>query len=255
MFVNRRYQLANTLKICSYLALIYILSACQSHAQIDSYHQMQSAKDDTLKNPQSETAQKSQRVSGFLSDYSKLSKTKGTDDEPVLRWISPELTSGQFKKIKLNPITIYPIRDQAVEISATSQQEIKQYLDAQLRQKLGAIYQITEQASEDVAQIRIAITAIELSAEGMKVTEALPYGAVIGLVRTATGTRNQEVSVAVEMEVVNSVTHQPILALVRVGQGENIRMLWDANFSLQHVQGLLDKWVELAVKGFHKVVN
>jgi len=223
------------------------LSACQSTGHIDNYSEMQ--------NPKKEIKTDEQHVSGFISDYSKLRKVEGIDGEQVLRWISPALGKGQFSKIMLDPVYLFPIEDQSVEITPKSQQEIKQYFDIQLKKAFSSKYEMAEKAANDVAQIRLAITAIQLSPEGMKVTEVLPYGAVIGLVRAATGTRNQEVSVALEMEVLNSASQAPVIALVRVGQGENIKMLWDANFSLKNVQDLLDEWVELAANGFSKLIN
>ena len=230
-----------------FFALILLLSACQSTGHIDNYSEMQ--------NSEKETQTDKQHVSGFLSDYSKLSKTEGLDGEEVLRWVSPVLEKGQFNKVMLEPVYLFPVEDQSVEITQASQQEIRQYFDTQLRKAFSSKFEMTDQADANVAQIKLAITAIELSTEGMKVTEVLPYGAVIGLVRAATGTRNQEVSVAIEMEVLNSASQAPVIAVVRVGQGESVRMLWDANFSLKNVQDLLDEWVEIAANGFSKLIN
>jgi hypothetical protein len=42
------------------------------------------------------------------------------------------------------------------------------------------------------------------------------------------------------MEILNSKTHEPIVALLRVGEGKNVRMLWDGEFTLNHVKELLD---------------
>ncbi|MFT5718586.1 MAG: hypothetical protein ACI9T7_002793 [Oleiphilaceae bacterium] len=47
------------------------------------------------------------------------------------------------------------------------------------------------------------------------------------------------------MEILNSKTHEPIVALLRVGEGKNVRMLWDDEFTLNHVKELLDNGVIL----------
>jgi hypothetical protein len=117
---------------------------------------------------------------------------------------------------------------------------IQQYFDLKLRQALSSKYKLSDKPSEDTAHIKIAITSVHLNSEGIKITEVLPYGAVIGLIRAATDTRNREVTVILEMEILNSKTHEPIVALVRVGEGKNVRMLWDDEFTLNHVKELLD---------------
>lgn len=223
-------------------AVMLLLSACQSSSPIDNYQQT-NTQDTSNKGKQG-------MGTGFLSDYTRLKKVKGIDGEEVLRWSNSELKDGRFSKIMLDPVEVFPIEAQSVEISEETRAAIKQYFGTQLRSELSKHYELSEQPGSDVAQVRLAITGIELNSEGMKVTEFLPYGAVIGLVRTATGTRNQEVNVVLEMEILNSETAEPVLALVRMGEGENVRMLWDANFSIENVKSLLDEWLALAVEGF-----
>ena len=218
------------------------LSACQSTSLIETYQENHDG-----------TSQKNN--AGFLSDYSKLKQVEGVDGQQVLRWVNPEFKKQKYKKLNIAPLVVSPVKGQRVEISGENRQQIQHYFDQQLKKSLKDQYEISDDSGNGILQIKMAITGIELNAEGMKITEVLPYGAVIGLVRTATDTRNQEVTVILEVEISNSQTKEVEISLVRIGLGENIRMLWDANFSLQHVKSLLDEWALLAATSFQKLLN
>jgi len=223
-------------KISLSLAGLLLLSACQSTPMVKTYtgeHQN----------------------SGFLSDYTKLKLSEGKDGEQVLRWVSPKLAQKKFKKLILDSVVLQPSSIQNEEISKESLQDIQNYFDLKLKQALSSNYELTNTPSNETAQIKFAITDILLESEGMKVTEILPYGAVIGLIRTATGTRNQEVTVVLEMEILNSKTHEPVVSLLRVGEGENVRMLWGPEFRLQHAKALLDDWVTLSYNNFQQLLD
>ena len=224
------------INICLSLVALLLLSACQSTSLIQDYT--------TEHQP-----------SGFLSDYTKLEQSTGLDGEPVLRWISPELSNTKFNKLMISSVVLQPTNNQTEEISSEALEEIRQYFDLQLKTALSSKYTLTDKPSDDTAQIKLAITGVQLESEGMKATEVLPYGAVIGLIRKATDTRNREVTVLVEMEILNSKTQEPILQLLRVGEGENVRMLWSPNFELEHVEELLDDWVSLAATNFQKLMS
>jgi len=219
-----------------------LLSACQSTSLIEEH---QANQEGGLV----------QNNAGFLSDYSKLKSVEGVDGQQVLRWVNPEFNRQQYSKLKLAPVVVLPVQTETVDISTEHIQQIQHYFDSKLRLALKDKYQLSEESGSDVLQLKIAITGIELNPEGMKVTEVLPYGAVIGLVRAATGTRNQEVTVILEIEIINSQTRETEVSVVRVGMGENIRMLWDAEFALQNVQRLLDDWALLITTSFHQLLS
>jgi len=226
--------IVHIVKISLSLIGLLLLSACQSTPVLTSYTDEHQA-------------------SGFLSDYTKLKLSKGEDGEQVLRWVSPKLTQSKFKTLILDPVVIQASRIQSEEVSKENLQSIQQYFDFNLKQALSSKYAFTNTPSNETAHLKIAITDIQLEPEGMKVTEALPYGAIIGLIRSATDTRNREVTVILEMEILNSKTHEPVISLLRTGKGDIVRMLWDADFKLQHVKELLDNWVTLASDNFKKL--
>jgi len=229
-------QFVHIVKISLSLAGLLLISACQSTPIVQSYvdeHQK----------------------SGFLSNYSQLKLSEGEDGEQVLRWVSPELAQVTFKKLILDSVVLQPSKMQNEEVSNESLQDIQKYFDLKLKQALSEKYELTNTPNDETAHVKIAITGIHLEPEGMKVTEALPYGAVIGLIRTATDTRNREVTVVLEVEILNSETHEPVVSVLRVGKGDNVKMLWDADFTLQHVKGLLDGWVALASGSFQQFLK
>mgnify|MGYP000246903983 CR=1 FL=1 len=226
-----------TIRSILILVCVILLSACQSTPLIERYQEEHGGVSAT-------------NSTGFLSDYSKLKQVEGEDGQQVLRWVNPQFKPEQYTKIKVLPLVVLPIQKQSVDIPKEKLGEIQHYFDTALRAALSEKYTLSDASAHDVVQVKAAITNIKLEAEGMKVTEVLPYGAVIGLIRTATDTRNQEVTVVLEVELTNSLSGETEVSLLRVGEGEDIKMLWDANFSLHHVQELLDEWVLLATTSF-----
>lgn len=191
----------------------------------------------------------------FLDRYKELSLVTAEDGREVLRTITPEVKEYSFETLMLDEIVMHPKPDESELLSHETLDQITAYFNDRLRARLGESIELVDQPGPDTPRMKITLTGVKLEAEGMKVTELLPYGAVIGLVRTATDYRNKEVTVLVEAEVTDSLTNKPLVTVVRAGRGQTIRLIWDPEFTLDHVKPLLDRWVDLVATQLASATN
>lgn len=160
-------------------------------------------------------------TSGFLGDYSML--LEGGQDEALLRYVNPGADFSKYTKIRIEPIEIYAASGSALaRLPREDAQALVNYLDASVREQLKDDYELTDDATENGMTLRIALT----EAKGSKVvldtvSSVVPFGiAASALKKLATGTPTGVGSARAEMELVDSVTKERLIAAVdeRVGR-------------------------------------
>ena len=191
-----------------------------------------------------ETVEKHQ-YSGFLKDYSKLELAKSPSGSPVMRWVSPNLSKGNYNKIYLEKPVLFLGKDQqpTTQVSQETMDQIVQYLGnaqkAMLQQKLA----LATGPGPNTLHVRSAITAVRADKEGLKPYEVIPVALVFAAASTAAGTRDEDTSVYVEGEATDSVTGEVLAEFVRKDAGPSLENE-DTKLTLKDVQPLLDKWIE-----------
>jgi hypothetical protein len=117
--------------------------------------------------------------SGVLPDYSKLQPVKDLNGKPLRQWTSPKLTKANYQKILIEKVTYYPEPKGSDQVSDKTLSDIQQYMDSQLRTVgLARIPQVTA-AGPEVLRVKVAITAVDTSATGLKPWQIVPVALVI----------------------------------------------------------------------------
>ena len=179
--------------------------------------------------------------SGFLPDYSQLQPVKDLNGKPIRQWTSPKLNKANYQKILIEKVTFYPEPKGSDQVSDKALSDIQQYMDSQLRTVgLARIPQVTE-PGPGVLRVKVAITAVDTSATGLKPWQIIPVALVIQGAKAATGNRPENSNLAVEAIVTDSVTNEPLGMSVREAHGEvlpNSR----AQLTLDTVKSRIDAW-------------
>ncbi|MDY8135963.1 DUF3313 domain-containing protein [Aquimarina sp. 2201CG5-10] len=137
--------------------------------------------------------------SGFLDDYSKL--TKGDANSTMLSYVNPDLKRGKYKKLMIDDIVIsFHPKAKSTKINLEKLQELKEYFKTEIIKNLEPEYELVDQPGSDVALIQIAITDIR---PGKIWTNVFPF---MIAVNTATGRGKGGASL--ELQVVDSVTKE-----------------------------------------------
>lgn len=193
----------------------------------------------------SETA-KDEEFSGFLSDYSQLTKGSSVDDQTVvLKWMSPVLTRRQYTKVMLDPVAIYPAPQPGPQLRSEVLKSMLAYLNKAVEREVGKNYEIVTQPGSDVVRLRGAITGVRIKAEDLAAYEYIPIALAVASVSTAAGTRDQMVELFLEAELTDSQSGERLAAAVRKGFGEPVGNTSE-QVKLENVRPVLDGWARSA---------
>ncbi|MGH1474241.1 DUF3313 domain-containing protein [Yersinia proxima] len=160
--------------------------------------------------------------SGFLGDYSQLTKAKSATGHEILRWVSPKLSSNKYTSIIYTPIIYYPKAQPTDRVSLNTLNTILDYTNAQVKGALAQQLALSSQKSPHTLIFKGAITSVNAENEGVQFYEVLPVTAVIAGTMAATGHRTQQSELFFEAELIDSETGMPVLKVVRKGYGKNL---------------------------------
>jgi uncharacterized lipoprotein YmbA len=190
----------------------------------------------------SKTTQPSQ-YSGFLSDYSQLQPAQSASGVPVMRWVSPDFKPENYRSVLVERPVFYPAPTATAQVSQQTLDEIALYLQQAMRLELAGRLKVVEYADRDTLVLRSAITAVNLSPEGLKVYEVVPIALVAAAASTAAGTRDLDTNIYVELEAIDGRNSQPIARVVRKGHGLQLEND-STQLSLKDIKPALDVWAK-----------
>ena len=104
-------------------------------------------------------------------------------------------------------------------------------------------WRIVNQADQDSLVLRSAISAVSLSAEGLKVYEVVPIALVAAAASTAAGTRDLNSEIYIELEAIDGRNSQPMARLVRKGHGLQLEND-STQLRLEDIKPVLDTWAK-----------
>ena len=190
----------------------------------------------------SKTTQPSQ-YSGFLSDYSQLQPTQSASGAPVMRWVSPDFKPENYRSVLVERPVFYPAPTPSAQVSQQTLDEIALYLQQAMRLELAGRMRVVEYADQETLVLRSAISAVNLSAEGLKVYEVVPIALLAAAASTAAGTRDLDTSIYVELEAIDGRNSQPMARVVRKGHGLQLEND-STQLSLKDIKPALDVWAK-----------
>lgn len=143
--------------------------------------------------------------SGFLGDYSILKE--GEKDESLLIYKNPQADWKRYKKIMLDPVTLWIGKDsQLNDVSGEDRQRMADLFYAKLHEALKIDYEIVKSPGPDVMHVQVAITEAESSNPVLDtVSSIVPQLRLLtGVKGVATGVSGFTGSASVEMKITDS---------------------------------------------------
>ena len=183
--------------------------------------------------------------SPFLGDASQL--RAGESGEAKLVYVNPKADFRVYTKILLEPVALIASNAKAntfASMSKEDQQAVVNYVDAQIREKLGKDYAFVTRAGPGVMCLRVAITEAKGSAVVMDtISTVVPLGLAVSAVkRLATGTHSAVGRAGVEMEIKDSVTGERLAAAVDERAGRKFTLRFDKFRRYHTVEGAFEYW-------------
>jgi len=160
------------------------------------------------------------KPSGFLKDYSMLKKGKG--DEALLRYINPKADFSKYRKIILDPVTVWRgSKSGLAKMDLKDVQKLVDYLHSKVKRELEKDFTLVDRPGGDTMRIRIAITDADKSMVVMDtISNVVPIGLGVSILKDiATGKPAAVGEASIEAEALDSLSNERLGAFVdrRVG--------------------------------------
>ena len=160
------------------------------------------------------------QYSGFLPSYDGLQEVTTPSGATVLRWMAPGFTPGAYNTVVFKQLELYPAPAPSDRVDLKTLQDLQSYTSLSARNTLSQKFLVVPNikaapAGARTLIMRVAITGVSASNEGMKWYEVVPVAAVIGGVSAATGHRNQDTELYLEADIVDARSGLPVMKVVR----------------------------------------
>ncbi len=191
--------------------------------------------------------------SGYLSDYSQLKSEQLESGRYVLRWTHPELKKRQYVQIILESVEFYP----EPQVQKNVEREVLDALAATMNTRISALAEstglpIADEAGPGTLRLRSAITAIRVEAEGFSANEVIPIRLIFSAVELAAGGRDQEVTIVLEYEMLDSLTGEVMTRGIRQGNTRSLANMHE-KLIMEDAKELLDDWGMDFQQGFFQL--
>lgn len=183
-----------------------------------------------------------EKGSGFLKDYSQLK----TDKDPLgferRSWASPKLTREAYQKVLIERFTFYPAAQPSEKVSTGTLKDLLDYGEAEMRKAIASVVPLADAPGPGVLRLRVAVTAVAVEGAQLKPWQLIPIALVATAATEAAGEGRRDVKLAVESELTDSVSGEPLARVVRDAQG--VRLKSNENLTLQAAKPQIDRWAE-----------
>ena len=157
------------------------------------------------------------------------------------RWLSPKLTKANYQKMIIDKVVFYPAPKASAQVSEQALQDIQDYIDTQLRTVVLAKVPQATDPGPGVLRLKVAITAAETTASGLKPWQIIPVALVVQGAEAATGQRKRNVVLSIESLLTDSVTNGVLSEAVRNIKGVTLPDS-KAQLTLDIVKSRIDDW-------------
>jgi hypothetical protein len=169
------------------------------------------------------------------------SQEKSPSGDDVMRWVDPQLNLSKYTSVYIEPSQFYPKPQATAKIPQNTLQGITAYYDQALKRELGKSLPIAASPGPGTLIVRPAITAVSSQTEGLKPYEVIPIALVAAAVSTASGIRDQEVTIATEAAFLDADDNKVIAQVVRKGSGTPLENSSQV-MTPADVKAVLDGW-------------
>lgn len=176
---------------------------------------------------------------GFLSDYSKLAPLDLKDNSMTTKYKSSELSLANYKKVFITPVIYYPDAPTSKQIPQKVQDEIKDYIAANMQKTFDQKYQIVTEEGPDTFTLKVGITGLIIDDKPLAFYQYIP---ISFLLTAATGSLNDmTVKLRIEAEAYDSQSKEVIAAFTKLDSGKTLESK-DTELTFMHLEPLLSKW-------------
>jgi hypothetical protein len=167
------------------------------------------------------------QFSGFLPSYDGLQEITTPSGATVLRWMAPGFTPSAYNAVVFNQLELFPAPQPTDRVDLKTLQNLQSFASLSAKNVLSQQFLVVPNlkaapAGSRTLIMRVAITGVSASTEGMKWYEVVPVAAVIGTVSAVTGIRDQNTELFLEADMVDAASGLPVMKVVRKVFGKTL---------------------------------
>ncbi|MBX9915011.1 MAG: DUF3313 domain-containing protein [Pseudomonadaceae bacterium] len=167
------------------------------------------------------------QFSGFLPSYDGLQEVTTPSGATVLRWMAPGFKPSAYNTVVFKQLELFPAPQPTDRVDLKTLQELQAFTSLSAKNVLSQKFLVVPTlkaapAGSRTLIMRVAITGVSASNEGMKWYEVVPVAAVIGTVSAVTGIRDQNTELFLEADMVDAATGLPVMKVVRKVFGKTL---------------------------------
>lgn len=188
---------------------------------------------------------------GFLpsADYTRLEKVEVAEEGVTLyRYLNPNFDMAKYSKIMLDSVMLYQTafaNENGESLTEESLYEARANIDAALKGRAKKRFPVVHLPGPDVVRISVAITGMEVEAEGFKPRNILPVSAVLFAAKKVTGLDSKRLILVVEAKVRDSMSGEIMGEGVYTMTGDKFRQASDTG---EVLRDLAVEWAATAVR-------
>lgn len=180
--------------------------------------------------------------SGFLKSYKHLKEVEASDGVDVLAWTNENFKKGKYHSILLDPVALYPDLPSDDDMSKNTTKAMLDHFNKALKAELSKTVKLSDAPGPGVVRLRIAITSIDKTIQDYKWYSYIPLTFVVTSAGELTGLRDKASVLNVEAELVDTMTDEAQVSVVRKDFGSNLD--GDDQITMKEIKKTLDKWAK-----------
>ncbi len=167
------------------------------------------------------------QFSGFLPSYDGLQEVTTPSGATVLRWTAPGFKPNAYDTVVFKQLELFPAPKPTDRVDLKTLQNLQSFTSLSAKNVLSQNFLVVPTlkaapAGSRTLIMRVAITGVSASTEGMKWYEVVPVAAVIGGVSAAAGVRDQNTELFLEADIVDAASGLPMMKVVRKVFGKTL---------------------------------
>ncbi|MEH6529927.1 MAG: DUF3313 domain-containing protein [Photobacterium frigidiphilum] len=185
-----------------------------------------------------------ERQTQFIKNNDKLVEVEYIEDATGLQWVSPSVEISEYNKILINDVGIHQNAKAVRQIPERVLDKVSERLTTVVKQELTRGVEVVNKAGADTATLNIMISRASTDFEDLQITEVLPYGALIGSAKALLGTRDRNVRILVESQLVDSQTEEVLAERVGVILAKGILENDDVELEYEQIKETVDLFTQ-----------
>lgn len=188
---------------------------------------------------------------GFLpsADYKRLEKVDVAEEGITLyRYLNPNFDMAKYSKIMLDSVMLYQTafaNEDGESLTEESLYKARANIDAALKVRANKRFPVVHLPGPDVVRVSVAITGMEVEAEGFKPRNILPVSAVLFAAKKVTDLDTKRLILVVEAKVRDSMSGEIMGEGVYTMTGDKFRQASDTG---EVLRDLAVEWAATAVR-------